>query len=308
MRKTFLWSLLLSILLLTACSPLAALQATPTASPSPTVTLTPTATWTPTPTLTPTITPTPTPQTLRIEQVWENCEQLAQDGREVWVSGKTFLPKWKIIGYPGYKGINLNEYLEEDHRSLMLFLEVGEGPLTMNPLPVYFTERDLLVRADNRQDIRHGHTVKVLGALKYKEESRRCEIWPSKIESLMADHVNIPTGIIIGSLSTTRCRSLANQKQLVTSIGSISNWGEAPKSCTLGICTLEFSDDTGKLRVTFVQGDQPSSLFLSPENKASLIDLDGKPLNLQDQLILTGMLYAEAEGCTLSVYEIEKQH
>ena len=239
--------------------------------------------------------------------MFESCQQLAQEGREVLVSGKIFLPKWKIIGYPGSKGVNLNTYLEEDKRSLMLFIQVGDGPHTMDPLPVHFTERDLVVRAGNGQEMRHGHTAMVLGVLRFKEESNRCELWPSKIESLMSEQVIIPAEIKISSLTTNRCSTLATQKQFITLSGSINNWGAAPKSCTLGICLLEFTDGSGKLRVTFVQGDQPSSLYLSPENKASLIDADGNPVNLRDELILTGVLYAELEGCTLSVYSIAKQ-
>lgn len=321
MRKTFLWPLFLSILLLTACSPLASLQATPTASPSPTVTLTPTATWTPTPTLTPTITPTPTPQNLSIEQVWENCEQLAQDGREVWVSGLLFLPKWKIIGYPGWKGLDLKEIMEEDQLSLTILVEVGDGPNTMNSLPQYFTERDLVVRADQGQEIRHGHSVAVFGIPSFKPDTGRCEIRASKIETLVSPEALVPEVVTISFIQEVyeevtfggviwyvkNCALLSEARQFITVKGSLVNWRDALKSCTSGICTLEFSDGSGKLRVSFVQGDQPSSLFLSPENKASLIDLDGKLLNLQDQLILTGMMYAEFEGCTLSVYEIEKQ-
>lgn len=307
MKKSASTFLILSILLLFACAPLASLQATPTPPPTSTATPTPTATSTPTPTLTPTITPTPTPQTLRIEQVWENCEQLAQDGREIWVSGKVFMPKWRIIGYQGYKGMNFNEYLDTDERSLTILLEVGDGMQTMNALPDYFTERDLVIRSDDGQEIRHGHTLQILGLPKYKQDSKRCEIWPSRIESLMSDQVIIPAEIEINSLTTNRCSMLATQKQFITLMGSISNWGAAAKSCNMGICLLEFSDGTGKIRVTFVQGEQPSSLYLSPENKANLIDNAGNPVNLQDELILSGVLYAELEGCTLSVYEIEKQ-
>ncbi len=312
MLKSFsLFLLCLLLACLSACGPVTALIAGPSQTPVPSLTPTPsltaTTTFTPTPTLTPTITPTPTPQTLTIDQVLQSCEQLAQDGREVWVSGKIFLPKWKIIGYTGYKGLNLNEHLDEDQRSIMLVMEVGAGPQTMNPLPPYFTERDLVVRAENGQEIRHGHSVKVLGVPKYKQDSRRCELWPSRVESLMSAQVFIPVEEKIGSLTTNKCSLLSTDKQFVSLTGSISNWGAATSSCTLGICLLQFNDGSGKMRVTFVQGDQPSSLFISPENKASLIDALGNPLSLQEKLILTGVLYAELEGCTLSVYLIEKQ-
>lgn len=253
--------------------------------------------------------------------MFESCQQLAQEGREVWVSGKIFLPKWKIIGYPGWKGLDLKEIMEEDLLSLTVLVEVGEGPNTINSLPQYFTERDMVVRADQGQEIRHGYSVAVLGVPRYKPDEGRCEIRASKIETLVSPKALVPEVATISFIQEVyeeityggaiwyvkNCALLSEARQFIIVKGSLVNWREAPKSCTSGICLLEFTDGSGALRVTFVQGDQPSSLYLSPDNKASLIDADGNPVNLQDELILTGVLYAELEGCTLSVYSIEKQ-
>jgi len=99
--------------------------------------------------------------------------------------------------------MNLAKFLPNDSDLLKVLIKVGEGPNTMDAYWV-FSERDLIVRADKEQTIRHGHSVYIIGNVEYRGDSPelKCAVRVKQISTLMQTEVVIPLDVQIETLDT----------------------------------------------------------------------------------------------------------
>jgi len=292
-------------------------------SPTPTNTPTPTITPTPAPTSTPEPTPTPQPRQISIEEALGSCQELAAEGNQVVVEGNIYLPEFSVVGYETSKGMILTGTLPTDPTALIALITLGDIENTMNPLPEFFSMRDLVIRAANGQVIRYGHSVSLKGRMEFKPDSQnlRCALRVEEITSLMPAEVNTPVVVEIGPLLveqssghgmqtriTTPCGILAGEKQLVTVKGAVIE-PAAGSHCTMGLCEAAIADATGQILLSIVQGDGASSM-MAQTGAASpadwqFYDTNGKQADSQD-IALTGVLYSDGRGCRIVVYEVEQ--
>ncbi len=273
----------------------------------------PTAAVTPTKIPTCTATVTPTPSYMEISDVLNNCQSLSDDKREVVIEGKLFMPVYSIVGYQDWKAMNLAKFLPNDSDLLKVLIQVGEGPNTMDVLPEFFTERDLIVRADQEQTIRHGHSVRIIGNVEYRGDSPelKCAVRVNQISTLMDAEVLIPLDIQVKTLNTAggldNCSQLAFEKQMVRLKGSIVV--SSGVTCQMGYCRMSFSDGTGSMFLTIVDAlGKNSANFNSDrpfDERLKLLDSSGNAVELDD-LNLTGVVYSEQSRCNLMVYTIEQ--
>lgn len=292
-RNRYFFGLLLmmSLVLICACQP-------PT--PQPTATAQPT----------PTITPTLAPQPMKIEDLLQNCASLDEQDVTVILTGKVFLPAETVYGYEGWYGMNLIT----GTRVNALF-QVGTGANTMNDLPHYFFEQDLVIRADDGRIIRHGHEVRVTGRPKYRadSENRRCEIFVDKVESLMPEDVLQPLDLTIEELNdgdtVNDCSDLEYSRQFVRLSGEL-RVDEYTSLCQLKNCKVTFKDATGSADVMILEGERPNHMAALPEAPTT------RDLQVRDQngdlvdnahLSLVGVVsMSDKNECELTVYEVEK--
>lgn len=316
---------ILIVILIVICSGCAAQETRPDKTPAPVATTLPTHAPVPT-TTNPPPTATPKPQSYEVEQILENCEAMSANGSQISVEGNIFLPEFLIYGYSGWKGMNLTQSKTTDAAHLTVLIQVGQGPNRMDDLPIFFSERDLLVHATDERIIRHGHAVKLTGRLIYKADNpeRRCELNVEEIGSMMPEEVLVPREMVIQDLyltirpereimpsgqqlPITHCADLSNKRQLVQVKGSILFKGYE-YSCEMGYCRIRMKDETGDIGVTIVEGDGPNSMILSAAEPApggwKIFNTAGLLANL-DNLTLTGILYSEGEDCRLMVYRVE---
>lgn len=316
-HKVFPIVIVLTILCACACAP----TTHPAQSNPPTQTAIPLPTQTSAPTQTPAPTATPTPQALTLQGVLAKCEELSANHESVVVQGKIFLPEFVIYGYEGWKGMHLAEYLPTDEERLIVLIQVGEDPNTMNALPQFFNERDLAIRAVDDQVVHHGYTVVISGRPKYNADKpeRKCEIWADRIESRMPAEVSVPLAAEISFLLEEQtighglqekiikqCELLADQKQLVTIRGSIDDTQGAV--CGMGTCLVTIKDPTGSMFASLVNLEAPNSMIVSTEVAGpdgwNILDSSGNEAD-RANLALTGVLYSDAQGCRLAVYSVE---
>jgi hypothetical protein len=318
-QKVFLVVIVLSILCSCACAP----TTHPAQSNPPTQTAIPLPTKTSAPTQPPAPTATPTPQVLNLQGVLAKCEELSANHESVVVEGKIFLPEFAIYGYEGWKGMHLAERLTTDTERLIVLIQVGDGPNTMNALPQFFNERDLAIRAFDDQVVHHGYSVVISGRPKYNADKpeRKCEVWADRIESRMPVEVSLPLATEISYLLeeqtighgmqekiVKQCEQLADQKQLVTIHGSIDDTQGAV--CNMGACLVTIKDPSGSMFASLVNLEAPNSMLVSTEivgpNGWKVLDSNGIEVG-RETLALTGVLYSDAQGCRLAVYTVESR-
>lgn len=318
--KPFLVVLVFSLAFLYACGS----SPTPESIPTLESTGTPEPTRTTEPTAIPTITATPQPRLVTKDDLFANCEEFAKQNNPVVINGKVFLPEFIIYGYTGMKGMNLSESIAKETNPLTIFIQIGDGPNTMNPLPEFFSERDLLIRDATNRAVHHGYTVMVTGHPKFNKDKpdRMCEIWVDTIESVMPEEALIPLPVEIGYLleehsvghglqtrTTSNCALLAEEKRFITVNGSI-DYSDAGSVCDMGICRLRIKDQTGMMTASIVDSEKPNSMLITPGLPApdgwKLYDKTGAEVD-PAAISLTGILYAEPESCRLSVYTIQSQ-
>lgn len=279
---------------------------------SPSATISPTLTFVPEPTA------TPEPELVGISDILTNCDQLGESENPVEVEGKIFLPDYRILGYEGWKGMNLAQYLSTDKNILTVLMKVGEGPNTMDPLPEFFANRDLIIRAEDGQLIYHGFSVSIIGHVEYQPENEnlQCALRVEKITSMMAPEVLIPQTVEIGYLLeeinlgspskpdlSTNCAQLANEKQFVSIKAMIQDITQEPQ-CAMGNCELLINDNTGEIAILLHEGDLVNSILTSTEGW-KIIDQEGNEIG-EETIIFTGLLYTPPQGCLLTVYTIAK--
>jgi len=288
---------------------------TPTSTQAPTLT--------PTIMLTPTPTSTPTPQQLDLYYLYDNCSALSQNHETVIVEGRIFLPEFKILSLSlentTWTGVQLKQFLESETRYLTILIPNGEGPGTIDTIPIPFHEKDLIIHDDDNRTIRHYHSVIIKGQVDYvkKEDGSRCQIWIESIQSNTLEEIQIPKevninflqkrfniGTNIEPLFVTNCDLLAQKHQMVTVSGSIFSLGT--NLCNNVSCTFQFSDNTGSLGISLAYREGPNSVFKPKGKSWEIFDKSNNPISLYS-LKLTGVLYNLREGCTLSVYEIENR-
>jgi len=210
--------------------------------------------------------------------------------------------------------MNLAKFLPNDSDLLKVLIKVGEGPNTMDALPEFFSERDLIVRADKEQTIRHGHSVYIIGNVEYRGDSPelKCAVRVKQISTLMQTEVVIPLDVQIETLDTIggvdNCSQLAFEKQMVRLKGSIVE--SAGVTCQMGYCRMSFSDGTGTMFLTIVDALGKNSANFNSDRpsgeRLKLFDASGNAVEL-DNLNLTGVVYSEQSGCNLMVYTIEQE-
>lgn len=292
-------------------------------TPTPTQTITSAPSLTPTITQTPTLTPTPTPQRLDVYYLYDHCSNISQNQETVIVEGRIFLPKFKMISYDyenqTWVGTQLRNFLESETRSLTILIPIGEGPNTLDPIPIPFNEKDLIIRDDNNHIIRHYQSVLIKGRVEYfkNEDGSRCQIWMESIQTRASEEIQIPQEVSIFFLNqkknmgtkkkpqmTTNCELLAQKHQMVTISGSIISLGT--NQCNNVSCTFQFSDNTGSISISLANREGPNSVFKPKGELWQIYDKANNPISLYS-LKLTGVLYLLSDGCRMSVYEIESR-
>jgi len=287
---------------------------TPTSTLTPSST--PTATFTPTQTKIPSPTPSPTPASMTLLDVIRNCEVLSQTDEKVIVSGKVFLPSFRIIGYTWFgkewKGVHLKSFLETDSLTVTILLPVGEEANTIEPIPNPFMEKDLLIHDNAGKTIRHYHSVTVEGRVDFvsNEDGKRCQIWIDQILSTMPEEVLIPQELRISFLNSktpkgTNCELLANQHQLVTIKGSLYSRVD-PTKCNNVFCNLKIGDGSGILMIRLANREGPDSVVKTKAGSWQFFDHQNNPIQ-GNSFLLVGALRQTPEGCQLSVYELYNQ-
>lgn len=289
--KTF--QLILSLVLLAvlgACQP-------PTPAP------------TPTPQPEPTVTSTLAPQAMDIDALLQNCAALDEQHATVILTGKIFLPNETIYGYKGWYGMDLIT-----GSRIAALISVGNGPNTMDDLPQYFFEQNLVMRDNDGRIVRHGHEVRVTGRPVYRadSENRRCEIYADKIESLMPENVLQPKDLTIEELTNDNnvdeCKDLEFTRQFVRLHGEL-RVDKDTSMCQLGVCKVAFADDTGLGSAKILAGEGANHMALLPET-FSIQDL--KVWDMSGGLVensnvnLVGVVHESDAGfCEMIVYEVE---
>ncbi len=292
-RNRYFFGLLLmmSLVLICACQP-------PT--PRPTATAQPT----------PTITPTPAPQPMEIEELLQNCASLDEQDVTVILTGKVFLPPESVYGYEGWYGMNLIT----GTRVNALF-QVGTGANTMNDLPHYFFEQDLVIRADDGRIIRHGHQVRVTGRPRYRadSENRRCEIFVDRVDSLMPEDVLQPLDLTVEELNdddtVNDCSDLEFSRQFVRLSGEL-RIDEFTSLCQLKNCKVTFEDPTGSADVMILEGEGPNHMAALPETPTNqdlqVRDQNGDLVDNANLSLIGVVSLSDKYECEMTVYEIEK--
>lgn len=292
-RKRFLIGLLslFVIVLICACQP---------STPQPTATPLPT----------PTITPTLAPQQMDIGTLLQNCERLDEQDATVILTGKVFLPAEAVYGYEGWYGMNLIS----SARINVLF-QVGTGLNMMNDLPQYFFEQDLVIRADDGRIIRHAHEVRVTGRPKYRadSETRRCELFVDRVESLMPADVLQPVELTIEELNdgdtVNDCSDLEFSRQFVRLTGLL-RLDEYTSLCQLKNCKATFEDATGSATVMLLEGEGPNHMAALPETFTSqdlqVMDQNGELVDNANLSLVGVVAMDDSDSCKMIVYEVEK--
>ncbi len=270
----------------------------------------PTPISTPTPSPEPTITPTLAPQVMEIEDLLQNCAALDEQNTTVVLAGKVFLPDETVYGYKGWYGMDLIS----TSRIVALF-QVGSGPNTMDDLPQYFFEENLVIRDNDGRIVRHGHEIQVTGRPIYRadSENRRCEIYVDKVESQMPVSVLQPKDITIEELTNNNnvdeCKDLEFTRQFVRLHGEL-RVDKDTSVCQLGFCKVTFADDTGVGSAKILAGEGANHMALLPET-FSIEDL--KVWDKSGELVknsnvnLVGVVHTtEANYCEMIVYEVEQ--
>jgi len=250
---------------------------------------------------------------MEISSVLENCEELDKSGNLINIEANVYLPEFIIYGYEGEKGMNLTNYLPSDPTKIVALIKIGEGPNTMDALPDFFSERDLLIRADDGQVIRNGHKVKITGRVIYREDdfSRRCEVRVERIESKSPKEIQTPLEVTTSELNAKgclkSCSNLAFNKQMVKISGNLVYYDNTA-ICQMGYCQINFEDSTGSIKVTIVNGTNANSISIDPKVSISLgwkvYNREGREADKKN-LTLTGIVYSEIDGCRLMVYTID---
>ncbi len=293
-------------------------------SPTPTSTSIPTITPTPAPTSTPKPTLTLQPQQISIEEALDNCQSLAIEGKQVVVEGNIYLPEFTVFGYETSKGMVLTHTLPSDSTALIVLITLGKTENAMTPLPEFFTQRDMVIRAVDSQVIRYGHTVSLKGLMEFKPDSQNlhCALRVEEITSLMPAEVNTPVEVDIAPLLveqssghglqtriTTQCEILAGEKQLVTVRGAVKD-PDSGSVCTMGVCEAAINDTTGQILLSIVQRSGPNSVVAPPDAATAtgwkFYDSAGNEVDNQ-AVALTGVLFSDAKGCRIIVYEVGQQ-
>lgn len=282
---------LIFLVLLCACQP-------PTPPPTPSVPPTPT------------ITPMPAPQAMEIETLLQNCDSLDEQDASVILTGRVFLPGETVYGYEGWYGMDL----VTGTRINVLF-QVGTGANTMNDLPQYFFEQDLLIRADDGRIIRHGHEVRVTGRPKYRDESetRQCELFVDRIESLMPEGVLQPLDLTIEELNdgdtVNDCSDLEFSRQFVRLTGKL-RIDEYASLCQLKQCKVTFEDTTGSIAVMILEGEGPNQMMSLPEvftnQDLQVFDQNGNLVDNINVSLVGVVAVSDSSECEMTVYEVEK--
>lgn len=284
-------SLFVLTVITSACQPVKP-QLTPTTQPDPTVT------------------PTLAPQEMDIADLLTNCAALDEQDATVVLTGKVFLPGETIYGYEGWYGMNLIT----GSRINVLF-SVGAGANTMDDLPYYFFEQDLVIRAFDGRIIRHGHEVRVTGRPKFRADSelRRCELYVDQVESLMAEGVLQPVDVTIEELNdgdtVNDCSDLEYSRQFVRLYGKL-RVDNSLSVCQLKTCKVIFSDATGSAAVMILEGEGPNHMTALPEvftdQDLHVMDANGEWID-NSKVALVGVVAASDQGiCKMTVYEVEK--
>ncbi len=308
----------LILLCLVSCISACAFPSIPLAPTATATALPPTPT--PNPTATPTITPTPAPLAMEIPDLLAQCESLSASNSEVIVSGKLYLPEFRIYGYSGWKGMDLKKYLPSDDTGITALIPIGEGPNTMDELPAYFTPRDLRARAENGQLILHGHEVTIEGRVEYKlsDGIPRCQVWVETVQSQMPEEILIPKAVTIADLLKTQnignfyypeivstCELLGREQQMVAIQGSIIAEG-GPEICKNAICRFKLTDKTGKITSVLLLANESNSIYFDSSLGWRLLDQAGTAGNLLN-LVFIGTLFVDTtDGCSLLVYQIQE--
>lgn len=276
----------------------------PAATPVP-ATMTPSPVWTPTPTS------TPIPQEMSITELAGRCEQLATDKREVIVEGAIYLPEESVSGYTidGVTWLGMN--LVNTDR-VHLLVEVGEDMNTMNMLPTLFSEKDLILRADDGRLILNRHRIRITGTLKYREDKpdQECELFANNIESLEGPAIFEPMEITVEELldgdEINDCQMVEYSNQLVRMRGWITV-NENDTTCWYGRCRTPFSDGTGQMIAQLSNGGGNNSIggLEGPYDIANvhLYDQEGMEVDPGD-LIFIGQITGISEYCQITVYTI----
>ena len=310
-----------SVFFLGACTMSPLFVTTTTVTTASTNRPTETPTRVPSPTLTPTQTQTPAPQILTSQQLLENCEGLSRLGKEVTIDGYVFMPKYVVYGSGDWRGMSLSDFLTEDSQTLRVYVKLGEGPNTMDPIPEFFTEKDLVMRDYSGQVVHHGFLVSVTGLPRFNPDQAdgKCTLWVDKIQSQMPPSVLVPLETNIkpllerytighGMQATVveRCAELGFQKQLVRIQVSIDFWN-FPAECNMGICRIKIMDKTGSMFASFVQAEAPNCMVIDKTvwgpNSWKIFDSSGAEAD-KENLILEGVLYSDPQGCRISVYTV----
>lgn len=263
-----------------------------------------------TPQPTPTITPTLAPQQMEIGTLLQNCASLDEQDSTVILTGKIFLPDETVYGYDGWYGMNLIT----GARINVLF-QVGSGANTMNDLPQYFFEQDLVIRADDGRVIRHGHEVRVTGRPKYRadSETRRCELFVDRVESLMPEDVLQPMDLTIEELNdgdtVNDCSDLEYTRQFVRLTGAL-RIDEYTSLCQLKKCKVIFEDATGSAAVIILEGEGANRMAGLPETFTSqdllVMDQNGELVDNMNLSLVGVVAMSDSSDCEMTVYEIEK--
>jgi len=285
---------LLTLLLFTA------LCACQTSTPPPTPTIQPT----------PTITPTPAPQAMEIDTLLQNCASLDEQDATVILTGRVFMPDEAVYGYEGWYGMNL----VSGPRINVLF-QVGTGANTMDDLPPYFFEQDLVIRAYDNKIIRHGHEVRVTGRPKYRadSETRRCELFADRVESLMPADVLQPVDLTIEELNdgdtVNDCSDLEFSRQFVRLTGLL-RIDEYTSLCQVKKCKVTFEDSTGSAAVMILEGEGPNHMLTLPEVFTSqdlkIFDQNGDLVDNTHVSLVGVAALSDNKECKMIVYEVEK--
>lgn len=261
------------------------------------------------PTHTPTITPTPTPQVMKISDLLEDCEGLADRQSTVILTGKVFLPDETVYGYQGWYGMDL---IQGD--KVRALFSVGTGVNQMEDLPQYFHEQDLLIYAADGRLIRHAHEVSVTGRAKYRADSedRRCEIYVESVESRMPATVLEPMDLKIGELldgnEVNDCDDLEFSRQFIRLTGAV-RLDDYSSMCQLGVCKIIFTDSTGNAFVYLLEGEGSNRMQTLPEqfSDRDLVIRDRDGVLVENKwLSLVGVTrQGDVGACELIVYAVE---
>lgn len=263
---------------------------------------------TPLPTQTPTLTPTPGPLELEIDTLLADCGALDEEDRTVILRGKVFLPDGIIYGYEGWYGMQL----VSTGRVTVLF-QVGEGANMMKDLPPQFYEQDLLIRDNEERLVRQGHEVRVTGRPRYRADSdtRRCELWVDRVESLMPDDVLKPLALNVAELTDddniNECSDLEFSRQFVGLRGAL-RVDNFLSICQQGYCLAYIEDASGSMSVKILEGEGANrmrklpSVFTSSDLAAW--DAAGNQVVNSDVNLVGVVHLVDLDVCEMIVYRI----